>query len=91
MRTMGEVETTTSCLHDQCTVTLFRTSREDLLLRRVRAEFNEMPGMRLTLDQAMRYWTIDRPTCTSLFDSLVNARFLERDATGRYRKTHCAR
>jgi hypothetical protein len=54
----------------------------------VRGEFREMPGMRLTIDQAMRYWMIDRTTCTSLFDSLVAARFLEFDGTGRYRKTH---
>ena len=90
MRAMGQVEATTGGRQDHCTVTLFRTSREDLLLRRVRGEFREMPGMRLTVDQAMRYWMIDRATCTSLFDSLVAAHFVELDATGRYRKTHRA-
>ena len=90
MRAMDEVKATTGRPHDQCNVTIFRTTRQDLLLRRVRGEFSEMPGMRLTVDQAMRYWTIDRSTCASLFDSLVAARFLELDATGRYRKAHCA-
>lgn len=89
MRATGEVGATTGRTHEPCTVTLFRTSREDNLLRRVRGEFREMPGMRLTVDQAMRFWMIDRTTCTSLFDSLVAARFLELDATGRYHKTHC--
>jgi hypothetical protein len=89
MRAMTEVEAPTSRTHEPCTVTLFRTSVEDHLLRRVRGEFREMPGMRLTIDQAMRFWMVDRTTCTSIFDSLVAARFLELDATGRYRKIHC--
>ena len=88
MRAMSGVEATTGGTHEPCTVTLFRTSQEDPLLRRVRGEFREMPGMRLTIDQAMRLWTIDRTTCAAVFDSLVAARFLELDATGRYRKTH---
>ena len=78
----------TGATHEPCTVTLFRTSQEDHLLRRVRGEFREMPGMRLTIDQAMRLWMIDRTTCTRLFDSLVAARFIEIDRTGRYRKAH---
>jgi hypothetical protein len=89
MRAMSAVGVTTGDTHEPCTVTLFRTSREDNLLRRVRGEYREMPGMRLTIDQAMRLWMVDRTTCTSLFDSLVAAGFLELDRTGRYRKTHC--
>ncbi|MEY4095025.1 MAG: hypothetical protein RLZZ53_2224 [Acidobacteriota bacterium] len=71
-----------------CTVTLFTTSTDDQLLRRVRGEFREMPGMRLTLDQAARLWSIDRDTCANIFRSLVAARYLEVDAHGRYRKAH---
>ena len=88
MRATSEVGTMTGGTHQPCEVTLFRTSREDHLLRRVRGEYREMPGMRLTIDQAMRLWTLDRTTCTSIFDSLVAARFLERDGTGQYRKAH---
>jgi len=47
-----------------------------------------MPGMRLTLDQAARLWSIDRDTCANIFRSLVAARYLEVDAHGRYRKAH---
>lgn len=88
MRQTSEAEVKPGEMHDPCTVTLFRTSREDHLLRRVRGEFREMPGMRLTIDQAMRLWMLDRTTCASIFDSLVGARFLDRDATGRYRIAH---
>lgn len=86
MRATSGSEVETGGTHEPCTVTLFTTSREDNLLRRVRGEYREMPGMRLTIDQAMRFWVIDWATCTSVFDSLVAVRFLELDNTGRYRK-----
>jgi hypothetical protein len=71
-----------------CTVTVFRTFAEEALMRRVRGEYREMPGMRLTVDQAMRLWMLDRKTCTGVLDSLVEARFLEQDGSGRYRRAH---
>ena len=71
-----------------CTVVLHRTSKQDALLRRARGEYREMPGMRLTVDQAMRLWDLDRATCQSLLSSLVEARFLAIDEHGRYRKAH---
>ena len=85
---MRSIETTTGRTHDTCTVMLFKTSQEDLLLRRVRGEFREMPGMRLTLDQAVRLWSLDRQTCQSMLDALVASHYLELDGTGRYRKAH---
>lgn len=74
--------------HEPCTVLLFKTSQEEALLRRVRGEYREMPGMRLTINQAMRLWGMDRQTCSDLFASLVAARFLEMGSDGRYRKVH---
>jgi hypothetical protein len=73
--------------HEPCTITLFSTSTDDNLLRRARGEYREMPGLRLTLDQAMRLWDLDRRTCVRLLDSLVASHYLEIDGTGRYRKT----
>lgn len=73
---------------EPCTVRLFTTLHDEALLQRVRGEFREMPGMRLTLDQAVRLWTIDRDTCAEIFRSLVAAGFLEVDVNGRYRKAH---
>jgi len=74
--------------HEPCTVTLFRTMADDALLRRVRGEYREMPGMRLTVDQAMRLWMLDRHNCVKVLDSLVAAHFLERDGNGRYARAH---
>jgi hypothetical protein len=85
MRAMSGA-TTTGTTHEPCTVVLYRTSRQDALLRRARGEYREMPGMRLTIEQAMRLWDLDRPTCQSLLASLVDAQFLEVDVHGRYRK-----
>jgi hypothetical protein len=85
MRATSRFEADTQQTQDPCTMTLFNTRTDDHLLRRVRGEYREMPGMRLTVDQAMRLWMLDRITCTGLFDSLVAARFLQQDAHGRYR------
>jgi hypothetical protein len=81
-------EAVTARTHEPCTIVLHRTSKEDALLIRARGEYREMPGMRLTVDQAMRLWDLDRRTCQDLLNSLVAARFLEIDANGRYRKAH---
>ena len=74
--------------HEPCTILLHQTSKDESLLRRARGEYREMPGMRLTIDQAMRLWDLDRQTCQSLLNSLVEAHFLEIDAQARYRKAH---
>jgi len=71
-------------VREKCEVTLFGTMAEDPLAFRVRSEFKEMPAMRLTVEQAMRLWGLDRSTCSGLLNSLVTAHFLERDGTGRY-------
>ena len=78
----------TGTIHEPGTITIFTTSPEDALVTRVRGEYREMPGMRLTLDQAMRLWMLDRLTCSSLLDSLVAAHFLEQDRNGRYVRAH---
>ena len=45
-------------------------------LRRARAEFLEMPGLRLTLAQAQRLWALDRTLCDAVLAALVETRFL---------------
>ena len=82
------VHAPTHSAHEPCTVSVFRTVADDALACRVRGEFSEMPGMRLTLEQAMRMWTMNRETCKSLLRSLLATRFLEIDGSGRYRKAH---
>ena len=43
---------------------------------RVRSEFIEMPGLRLTVRQAARLWGLDPPACENVIDVLVRAAFL---------------
>lgn len=54
------------------------------LLQRIRSEFLEMPGMRLTLAQAQRLWGLDRTVCEALLGALVQARFLCRTREGAF-------
>ncbi|MGE5359083.1 MAG: hypothetical protein ACM3NQ_08685 [Bacteroidales bacterium] len=54
------------------------------LLQRVRGEYLEMPGLRLTTEQAKRLWSLDLRTCRSILDTLVEAKFLARSRDGRY-------
>ena len=56
----------------------------DDVLRRVRGEFIEMPGMRLTSVQAQRLWGLDRAACDTLLGALVDAKFLLRTSDGAF-------
>ena len=56
----------------------------ELLLYRVRGEFLEMPGLRLTTEQATRLWNMDAATCASVLMQLVAERFLTRTRHGAY-------
>jgi hypothetical protein len=47
-----------------------------VLVQRVRSEFNEMPGLRLTPAQAARLLGLQPPTCLSVINALVGAAFL---------------
>jgi hypothetical protein len=62
----------------------------DSLLRRVRDEFVEMPGLSLTEGQASRLWQVDPATAADLLRQLVEARFLARTGAGHYRRMSAA-
>ena len=65
-------------------------SREELL-RRIRGEYLEMPGLCLTLAQAQRLWGLDASICSGLFAALATDKFLWRRADGTYgRSPDCA-
>ncbi len=53
-------------------------------LERVRAEYLEMPGLCLTLEQAQRLCGVERALCKSILDELVDSRFLCQKAGGIY-------
>jgi hypothetical protein len=54
------------------------------LIRRVRGEYLEMPGMSLTLPQACRLWQQDAHTCQAALELLVAERFLGRTRDGAF-------
>ena len=56
-------------------------------ISRIRGEYLEMPGLRLTLAQAARFWSLDQRTCARVLDALVAMRFLRLTPEGRYART----
>ena len=48
----------------------------DSLVARVRGEYGEMPGLRLTVSQACRLWQLETSTCEALLEQLVREGFL---------------
>jgi hypothetical protein len=53
-------------------------------IRRVKGEFIEMPGLRLTTKQAQRLWGLDPEACDALLDALVDSKFLFRTRDGAF-------
>lgn len=49
------------------------------LCARVWAEFREMPGLRLTLGQAARLFSLERVRCARVLDALVGSGVLTTD------------
>ena len=56
----------------------------DSLVARVRGQYWEMPGLRLTVSQACRLWHVDVPTCEMLFEQLVREGFLYKTENSAY-------
>ena len=54
------------------------------ILRRIQAEFLEMPGLRLTEAQASRLWGLESVVCSALLNALIDARFLVRTGDGAF-------
>ena len=54
------------------------------VLGRARAEYLEMPGLRLTSAQAQRLWGLDRGTCDDVLTALTRAHFLSRTKDGAF-------
>ena len=53
----------------------FAVPPEDVL-RRICGEYAEMPGLRVTQQQAQRLWALDAPTCRAALEFLTQAGFL---------------
>jgi hypothetical protein len=62
----------------------------DDVMRRVQAEFLEMPGLRLTDAQARKLWGLDAASCSTLLDALVKLNFLFRTRDGAFMRVEHA-
>ena len=60
------------------------TPPPESLVARVRGEYVEMPGLRVTLAQACRLWQVDVFTCEMLLEYLVREGFLCKTDSGFY-------
>jgi hypothetical protein len=54
------------------------------LLARIRGEFREMPGLRLTISQACRLWQVDVTTCEAVLHALLAEGFLAQTSNGMF-------
>ena len=54
------------------------------LITRIRSEYLEMPGLRLTIEQAQRLCGVERMLCQTVLDALVETKFLCIKPNGTY-------
>lgn len=57
------------------------------IVDRIRGEFREMPGLRLTPAQATRLWGLELDACRQVIDTLVAAEFLRWTPRGAVTRT----
>jgi hypothetical protein len=70
--------------HVPCTID--QTDLGDVV-QMLKAEYLEMPGLRLTLAQAQRLWNLDRDACAAVLNGLVKSGFLCCTEVGVYGRT----
>jgi hypothetical protein len=56
----------------------------DQHLARIRSEYREMPGLKLTAAQASRFWNLGPEESRAALETLVEARILWRTSDGHY-------
>ena len=54
------------------------------LAQRIREEFEEAPGLRVTVSEAARFWGLDEQTCEQVLTYLLATRFLTQRRDQRY-------
>jgi len=52
------------------------------VVQRIRGEFREMPGLRLTPAEATKLWGLEHNTCRAVIDALVATAFLRWTSAG---------
>ena len=68
----------------ECTLIERRSVVDDVVRRRAEAEYLEMPGLKLTAQQASRLWHLDAAASAQLLDSMGDAGVLYRARDGAY-------
>jgi hypothetical protein len=56
------------------------------LTQRIREEFEEAPGLRVTISEGARFWGLDESICEQVLTHLFAAGFLSRGSDSRYRQ-----
>jgi len=54
-----------------------RVEKASDVIGRIMGEFDDMPGLRLTHGQAMRFFGLDDERCKNVLAALVDAKFLK--------------
>jgi len=61
------------------------------LVQRIQAEYMEMPGLKLTLPQAVRLFGVNTHESQRVLSELIACGYLRRDQNGAYRRRPCPR
>ena len=56
------------------------------LTQRIREEFQETPGLRLSIDEGARFWGLDETVCELVLSELAADGFLARGRDHRFRQ-----
>jgi hypothetical protein len=59
-------------------------ARRDAIVRRIVAEFQDMPGLVLSVKQASRFLGVDAAACARILEALTDAGILRRGANQSY-------
>ena len=57
---------------------------------RIRSDYEEMPGLCVTLTQAQRLWSLDESTCVVALNDLLNEGYLRKAMVGMIRYVKAA-
>ena len=56
------------------------------LVQRIQKEFEEAPGLAITVDGGVRFWTLDAATCERVLTHLKATGFLVKSSDGHFRR-----
>lgn len=65
--------------------------RREAIVRRIVAEFNDMPGLVLSLQQASRFLGVDKAACARILTTLTERGVLRRSTSDYYSKCESGR